>query len=137
MWLLKFLPDWIFYVMLFGGLTGLLVNKFVPAIYRTTVQAASAALFVFGLFMAGAIHDNSAWVARVQEMEAKVAAAEVESVKQNAKVVEKVITKVQLIEQRGNDIVKYVDREVTKYDNQCVIPKEFIKAHNDAAEQPK
>lgn len=137
MWLLKFLPDWFFYVMLFAGLIGLLVNKFVPAIYRTTVQAASAALFVFGLFMAGAIYDNDAWIARVKEMESKVAAAEAESAKQNTKVVEKVVSKVQLVKQRGDEIVRYVDREVVKFDGQCVIPKEFIKAHNDAAEQPK
>ena len=49
----------------------------------------------------------------------------------------KVITKTQVVKIRGDDIIKYVDREVTKYDNTCIIPKEFITSHNRAAEQPK
>ena len=38
---------------------------------------------------------------------------------------------------RGDDIVKYVDKEITKYNNICEIPKEFIDAHNHAAESLK
>ena len=70
-------------------------------------------------------------------MELKVAAAEAQSAKENIKVVEKVVNKVQIVRQRGDDIIKYVDREITKYDNQCVIPKEFVEAHNKAAEAVK
>ena len=93
--------------------------------------------------MAGAIHDNEQWEARVREMEEKVAAAEVQSKEENIKIVERVVNKVQIVKTRGEDIVKYVDREIVKYDTKfapggvCEIPKEFIKAHNDAAEAPK
>ena len=93
--------------------------------------------------MAGAIHDNEAWEARVKEMQDKVAAAEAQSKEENIKIVEKVVTKTQVIKTRGQDIVKYVDREIVKYDEKfakggvCEIPQEFIKAHNDAAEAPK
>ena len=96
-----------------------------------------------GTFMVGAIHDNEKWVARVKEMEEKVAASEVQSKEENVKIVTKLITKTQVIKTRGEDIVKYVDREVIKYDTkfapggECEIPKEFIKAINDAAEPPK
>ena len=57
--------------------------------------------------------------------------------------VEKIVKQTEYITTRGKDIVKYVDREVVKYDTkfasggQCEIPKEFIKALNDAAEVPK
>ena len=93
--------------------------------------------------MAGAIHDNDAWEARVKEMQDKVAAAEAQSKEENVKIVEKLVTKTQVIRTRGEDIVKYVDREIVKYDEKfakggvCEIPQEFIKAHNDAAEAPK
>jgi hypothetical protein len=93
--------------------------------------------------MAGAIHDNNSWEARVKEMQDKVAAAEIQSKEQNVKIVEKVVRKTEIIRTRGEDIIKYVDREVTKYETkfapggECEIPKEFIKAHNDAAEAPK
>jgi len=57
--------------------------------------------------------------------------------------VTKVVTKTQIVRTRGENIIKYVDREIVKYDTKfapggiCEIPKEFIKAHNDAAELPK
>jgi hypothetical protein len=76
-------------------------------------------------------------------MEAKVAAAQIESGKENLKIVEKVVVKTEYITRRGQDIIQYVDKEVVKYDTKflpggiCEIPKEFIKAHNDAAEMPK
>ena len=87
--------------------------------------------------MTGAIHNEEAWRARVREMEAKVAEAQVKSAEENVKIVEKVVTKTQVIKEKANEIVKYVDREIVKYDNMCEIPKEFVKAVNDAAEPPK
>jgi len=93
--------------------------------------------------MSGAIYDNDVWETRVKEMEAKVAVAETQSKEENIKIVERVVNKIQIVRTRGEDIVKYVDREVVKYDTKfapggiCEIPKEFIKAHNDAAEAPK
>lgn len=143
MWVLKFLPDWIFYAILLIGFVGLLIGKFIPGPYKTAVQAASAAFFVISLFMAGAIHDNEAWVARVKEMENKVAEAEAAAKQENVKIETKVVNKVQVVKTRGEEIVKYIDREIVKYDTkfapggQCEIPKEFIQAHNQAAEAPK
>jgi len=87
--------------------------------------------------MSGAISNEESWQAKVKEMEAKVAAAEIESQKENVKVVEKVVTKTQVVRERGNDIVRYVDREVVKYDSKCEIPKEAVSAVNQAAEGVK
>jgi hypothetical protein len=119
--------------------------SFIPFlyVYKTPIQLGSIAAIVIGTFISGAIYDNNAWEARVKEMEAKVAIAETQSKEENIKIVEKVVTKTQVIKTRGQDIVKYVDREVVKYDTkfapggECEIPKEFIKSINDAAEPPK
>jgi uncharacterized membrane protein len=149
--MLQLLPNWIFYAVLITGVFGLVVSyfirflSFIPLlyVYKTPIQLSSIIAIVIGTFMAGAIYDNDAWEARVKEMEEKVAAAEVQSKEENIKIVEKVVNKVQIVKTRGQDIVKYVDREVVKYDTKfapggiCEIPKEFIKAHNDAAEAPK
>ena len=148
MWILQWLPDWIFYAIFFAGLLGLLatyIMKFIPFVYvyRTPIQAVSILAIAIGTYMSGAISNEEAWQAKVKEMEAKVAAAEVQSVKENIKIVEKVVIKTQIIKTRGQDIIQYVDREVVKYDTKfapggvCEIPKEFIKALNDAAEAPK
>lgn len=151
MWLLHWLPNWIFYAVLIAGVFGLVVSylirflSFIPFlyVYKTPIQLGSIAAIVIGTFMSGAIYDNDAWEARVKEMEEKVAIAETQSKEENIKIVEKIVTKTQVIKTRGQDIVKYVDREVVKYDTkfapggECEIPKEFIKSINDAAEAPK
>ena len=148
MWMLQWLPDWFFYVIFFAGLLGLIatyIMKFIPFVYvyRTPIQAVSILAIAIGTYMSGAISNEEAWQARVKEMEAKVAAAEVQSVKENIKIVEKVVIKTQIVTTRGQDIIQYVDREIVKYDTKfapggvCEIPKEFIKALNDAAEAPK
>lgn len=143
MWILQFLPNWIFYYILFGAGIGLLIAKFLPKYYKEIVGTTSAITFAFGLFMVGAISNEEVWQARVKEMEAKVAEAEVQSAKENIKLVEKIVTKTQIVKQKGQDIVKYIDKEIVKYDTkflpggQCEIPKEFIEAHNRAAEAPK
>lgn len=149
--MLQWLPNWIFYAVLITGVFGLVVSyfirflSFIPFlyVYKTPIQIGSIVAIAIGTFMSGAIYDNNAWEARVKKMEEKVAAAEVQSKEENVKIVEKVVTKTQMIKTRGQDIVKYVDREIVKYDTKfapggvCEIPKEFIKAINDAAEPPK
>ena len=148
MWILQWLPNWIFYLMFFAGLLGVVATyamKFIPFVYmyRTPIQVASVILIAIGTYMSGAISNEEAWVARVKEMEAKVAAAEAESAKENVKIVEKIVRKTEIVRIQGEQITKYIDREVVKYDDkfrpggQCELPKEFIKALNDAAEQPK
>jgi len=150
MWILNWLPFWFFYAVLGVGLIGLAVTyllRLVPLpaiyIYKTSIQLISVALIAIGTYMSGAISNEEAWIARVKELEAKVEAAQVESVKENVKIETKVVTKTQVIKQRGEDIIQYIDKEIVKYDTKflpggiCEIPKEFIEAHNKAAEAPK
>ena len=148
MWILQWLPNWLFYGLFFAGLLGILASfimKFIPFVYvyRTPIQAVSILAIAIGTYMAGAISNEEAWQLRVKELEAKVAEAEVQSVKENIKIVEKVVTKTQIVRTRGDDVIKYVDREIVKYDTKfaaggvCEIPKEFIDAHNKSAEAPK
>ena len=148
MWILSWLPNWIFYGIFFAGLLGLLatyVMKFIPFVYvyRTPIQAISILAIAIGTYMSGAIANEESWQAKVKEMEAKVAAAEIESQKENVKIVEKIVKKTEYITRKGQDIIQYVDREVVKYDTKfapsgvCELPNEFIKAINNAAEAPK
>jgi hypothetical protein len=138
MWILKFLPNWLFYLTLLAGIAAFLVTYFVKVLPQAKlVQAASVAVVAFSIYMIGAISNNDAWLARVKDLEVKVAEAEAKSATTNTDIVEKTIVKTQVVKERGQDIVKYVDREVVKYDTNCVIPKEFVTAHNRAAEAPK
>jgi uncharacterized membrane protein len=148
MWILSFLPDWVFHAITIAGALGTLVGfvlGMIPVIktYVIPIRVISILLLSFGLFLEGGIADNQIWQARVKEVEAKLAEAEAKSAKENTKIVTKVVTKTQIVRTRGETITKYIDREIVKYDTkfapggECEIPKEFLKAHNDAAEQPK
>jgi hypothetical protein len=140
MWILKFLPDWIFYAIFLVGLIGFVTTyllKYIPIpmiyMYRKPIQIVSLLAIVFGTFMSGAIYDNEAWESRVKEMEAKVAKAEVESKVANEKINDKVEKTKEKIVQKQVVVKQYIDREIVKYDNTCVIPKEFVEVHNKAA----
>jgi len=66
MWILQWLPNWIFYGIFFAGLLGLLatyIMKFIPLVYvyRTPIQAVSVLLIAIGTYMSGAISNEEAW----------------------------------------------------------------------------
>ena len=147
MWILTVLPDWVFHAIFLAGISGLFLGfllSFIPLIkrYKLIIQLISILLLTFGVFMEGAMINEQVWKLRVAEVEAKLAQAEAESAKENVKIVEKLVVKKEYIKTRGKDIVKYIDKEIVKYDTKfapggvCEIPKEFIKAHNDAAQEP-
>jgi hypothetical protein len=127
-----------------GTVAGFVLGM-IPVIktYIIPIRVISILLLSIGLYLEGGLADYQVWEAKVKEVEAKLAQAELQSAKENTKIVTKVITKTQIVRTRGQDIVRYVDREIVKYDVKfapggiCEIPKEFIKAHNDAAEVPK
>ena len=138
MWILQFLPNWIFYLLLLAGVGAFLVTHFVKVLPNAQlIKLASVATVIVSVYMIGAISNNDAWLAKIKDLEVKVAAAEAKSAAANTDIVEKTVVKTQVIKQRGQDIIKYVDREVVKYDTTCVIPKEFVLIHNRAAEVPK
>jgi len=142
MWILQWLPWWLFYVVLALGLIGLVVTyllKFIPLpiihVYKTPLQIGSIILVVIGVYMLGSIANERAWQARIKELEVKLAQAEAEAAKENIKIVEKVVVQQKIVRERGQNIVQYVDREVVKYDTKCEIPQPFVDAHNRAAEK--
>ena len=148
MWILEWLPNWMFYAIFFAGILGVIatyVLGFIPFLsaYKIPIQVISIIAIVVGTYMAGAISNEESWLAKVKDVEAKVAEVQVQSVKENIKIVEKVVKKLEIVRVQGNEVIKYVDREVVKYDTKfapggiCEIPKEFFIAHNDAAKEPR
>jgi hypothetical protein len=144
MWLIQFLPDWIFYVIFAIGVLGFLVTfllKFIPIpaiyMYRTPIQLVSVLLIAFGVYMSGAIANEQAWKDKVAKLEKEYSESQVKSEKVNTEVVTKYITKREVIHQRGEDQIRYIDREIVKYNEVCKLPKEIITLHNDAAKAPK
>lgn len=140
MWILSFIPDAIFHYILVAGILAILSSfflGFIPLIrqYKIPVRYVGAALLAIGIFFEGAIYNNNAWVARVKEMEAKVALAEEQSKDANTKLESKTQKTVTKLVEKQLLVKQYIDREIVKYDNTCNIPNEFIEAHNKAAKK--
>jgi hypothetical protein len=148
MWLLAFIPDWIFYAIFILGIglfVATIVLKFIPIIYmkRVPIQFASIALISIGAFMSGMAMNEMIWQMRVKEMEAKVAQSEAEAAKKNVEIVEKIVFKDRVIREKGDEVVKFIDREVVtkeeviKFVENCPVPQEIVDAHNQAVNMGK
>jgi hypothetical protein len=139
MWILKWLPDFVFYLILLAGLAGIaasFVLKFIPFVaqYRIPIQWASGIATAFGLYMAGAIGDNNAWLARVAELEKKVAAAEIKSAETNTQLVSKLAQKDKEIATRQTELKTRIQQVAVVMDQECKISADVISILNDAAQ---
>lgn len=148
MWLITFLPDamiaLVVYTIIAVG-TGLIIasmlTRWIPGVaaYRTPLQVFGAIVLMFGIYLQGGRANEAQWQARVQELELKLAQSQVDSGKKNIEVQTQVVTKTRVLREKGEEIIRYIDREVVKnqevirYIEQCPVPKEIIDAHNAAA----
>lgn len=140
MWILEWLPNWVFHAIFVAGLLGLsstYLMKFVPFIfiYRQTIQLVSVASIIFGTFMSGAIYDNDKWIAKVKELESKVAEAEEKAKEATEQIDEKLEADINQRAEKQVIINKYIEREIIKYNEICTIPTEFIQVINQATEK--
>ena len=134
----KIMPDWIWWLIPVLGLSGFLLSYFPPLKpYDLILKTVGCTTIAIGIFILGMLYCNNAWNQAAKELQDKVAEIQIQSQANNEAIKEKVIVRTQTIKTRGDDVVKYVDREVVKFDSTCIIPKEFITAHNRAAEVPK
>ena len=139
MWILHFLPDsvilWFCNILLLAGIALTVAGFFahrIPIVwqYQLPFKIAGILLLTAGVYFRGGYSVEMAWRERVREMEARVAAAEAESKSANEKLAAGGKEKIRIIREKGTVVKQYIDREVTKYDNSCVIPPaEIGRAH--------
>jgi len=148
MWILHLLPDaliaWIVNTILIAGtvvtVAGFFI-RFIPFVntYRTPVQIVGILLLTAGVYFEGGYTTEMAWRERVAEVEAQLAVAQKQSAEVNTEIITKTVTQTRIVKERGDDIIKYVDREVVKnqevirFVENCPIPEIIINTHNAAA----
>lgn len=138
MWIIQLLPNVIIHLFVLVGLFGIIagfVLGMIPFIdrYKLPIQIISILVFTFGVYLEGGLSNEEEWQLKVKEVEIKLANAEAKANQTNTEIVTKVLTKKQVIKEKGDEVITYIDREVIKYDNTCPIPDVAIKAHNAAA----
>jgi hypothetical protein len=135
-WIFKVTADWIWLLVPLLG-CAVFVSSWFFKPYASILKPLGAAIVVVGFYVLGMLYSDNAWKQAAKDLQAQVQVAEAKSATVTEVVKNTITTKTQIIKERGKDVVTYVDREVVKYDNSCVIPKEFVTAHNRAAEPQK
>ena len=101
--------------------------------YGILVKVIGILVLVGGVFMTGGEGVTTIWQKQIKEANERVRLAEEKSKEVNVKIVEKVVKQLEIVHQKSAEVIKYVDREVTKYDNTCPVPNAVVTAHNAAA----
>lgn len=138
MWILDWLPFWIFHLIVLAGIVGLLAAqflRFIPLVsqYTLVIKVASIIILVFGVYMEGGISNQKKWEARVKELEAKVAIAEQQSKESNIKLDSVVKEKTKVIKEIQLVIQDRIVKDASKIDAECKVAPEVISILNQAA----
>lgn len=138
MWFFDFIPETLFYLLFLCSGIGYAISLFLPhPVLQKQVKIASVVALGISIYLLGMLYVNNSWKERAAKLQQQVAELEAKSSETNTQIETKTVIKTQIVKQRGDDVVKYVDREIVKINNNCVVPKEFVQAHNQSAEQPK
>jgi hypothetical protein len=138
MWFFNFIPGTLFYALFVVAVIGYLVSLLLPnTLLQKQVKITSIVVLVISIYLLGMLKVNNWWKAKAAALEQQVVELAAKSAETNVVIEKQLVTKTQVVKVRGEEIVKYIDREIVKYNTQCEIPKEFITQHNRAAEPPK
>ena len=137
-WLFSLLPDWIFHLIVFVGILGLLAATFfgfIPFVskYTLPVKVVSIVLLVIGVWFEGGLSNNQAWMDKVHALEKKIAEAEAKSAQANTLLVSKIAEKNKEIASIQSSVKNKIKQFTTIMDSECKIPAETISILNDAA----
>lgn len=140
MWILDFLPSWLFHLITLAGIGGILASavlKFIPFIsnYKLPIQVGSVILLSFGLYMMGGSANQEKWEARVKELEAKIVVAEEQSKTANAKLEGNLKQQKSAIQQQQVLIQERIVKVKEQIDAECKVSPEAINILNEAAEK--
>ena len=146
MFIVQYLPEMVIHIIFMAGVLGVIagfVLGFIPAIrpYKLAVQVISLIVLCFGVYIEGGLADTKIWKMRVLELEVKVKEAESKSAEVNTVIQERVVTKTQVVKEKAQEIIKYIDRdvvkkeEVVKFVERCSLPQDIVDAHNRAVDE--
>jgi hypothetical protein len=141
-WFLSLLPDWIFHFVVLAGVIGLLASqffRFIPFVsqYTLPIKIVSILVLVIGIWFEGGISNNNAWLAKVKEMELKVAKAEAQSAEANRNLTSTIASKNKEIASIQVSIKNKIKEWASSMDNECKVSPQAIEVLNEAARGPK
>lgn len=138
MWILNWLPDFVFHLILVAGILALVAGYFldnIPIIGTNakTIQVAGILLTVVGVWFEGGMSRDNYYQQKIVELQAKIAKAEVASAEANAKLSEQLANNQILIKENAALNRQRLGQQAQQLNQQCTINQNVIDIINDAA----
>lgn len=142
MWLLNWLPDWVFHFILLAGVLGLVASfvlKFIPFVdqYRIPIQVAAILLTILGVWYEGGIAKDREYRERISALELKVSRAETAAAEANTKLVEALAKKDQEIKDATNANKQKLKDLAAQLNKTCIVNQDVVNVLNNAAKNRK
>lgn len=117
LYLLSFLPDWFWGLVLIVGILASLASwvlRVIPFVkkYSLPLNVAGVLLTLSGIYYQGVIANEEKWMQRIDELEEAVKDAEAKAKQTNTEIRTEVVEKVKVVKERGTKQIEYIDRVV-------------------------
>ena len=135
LYLLSFLPDWFWGLVLIVGILATLagwVLRFIPFVktYSLPLNVAGVLLTLSGVYYQGVIANEEKWMQRIDELEEAVKEAESKAKTTNVEIQKEIVYQDKIIKEKGETVIKYVEK-IVKGDVQEIV-KDMSQAERDA-----
>jgi len=135
-------PGWVFHSLFYLSIVAMITGFFFGKVkfikqYTLMLKISGIIGLATAIFLEGALYDYNVMQARIEEAKQQTAEYEQKNKDLNDKLAKKSDKVREKIKVKKEYVTRYIDKEVTKYDNTCAIPKPFVDAHNQSAERAK
>ena len=142
MFLLNWLPDVVFHLMLLVGVLAIgasFVLTFVPFVsqYRLPIQVAGIMLTVVAVWYEGGIAKDAEYRARIAAMELKISRAETAAAEANTRLAEQILKEQARIRDLTETNKKRLQELSGQLNQQCTVSQSVIDVLNNAAKNRK
>lgn len=138
MWILNWLPDFVFHLMLLIGILTIgasFVLSFIPFVsqYKLPIQVAGIILTVVAVWYEGGIAKDAEYRARIAEMELRISRAETQAAEANTRLAEQILRENARIKDLTENNKKRLKELADQLNQQCRVDQSVINVLNDAA----
>lgn len=142
MWLIEWLPDWLFYLVLFAGVIlaiSALFLKQIPWVnrYQVPIMLLGILMIVIGIWFAGVIAKDRHYQQEIAELQVRVAEAEKKAAEANTQIEYVYRDRVEVVEKVRYKVISAIRESSNEIDANCQVSPAAVEILNQAAESPQ
>lgn len=139
MWILNWLPYWVFYLVLLIGVLGIAASYVLFAIpfvkkHAMGIQIAGILLTVVGVWFAGGIAKDREYQARINNLQLQIAQAEKQAAETNAEIEYVYVDKIKVVEKVRYKVIGSIREYSNELDANCTVSPKAVEILNRSAE---